>query len=161
MELIFDYFIIVYCFTSCCVVKALPHVPFSTLTLCNVYFYDKYFFILIIIHAIVHIIQFFNVMFSVQRNLVPTTKETVHKNNFFSPSKQLIVLYYIVTYKSVDTISTNYMVMFRPFGQHKIQNQNFELHSEWDFSLISTQCISLKLLYLNFRKHLNIKAFLM
>jgi len=36
-------------------------------------------------------------------------------------------MYYTVTYKSVDKILTNYMVMFRLFGKHKIQNQNFEL----------------------------------
>ena len=55
--------------------------------------------------------------------MVPSSKESVAVNSYCSQSKQLILLYYIVTHKSAHKISTNCMVMFKPFGQHKIQNQ--------------------------------------
>jgi len=103
-------------------------VPFSTVTLRSLYFYDKYFFILIITHAIIHIVQLCKVMLPVASSLL--LRKVYAVNSYCSQSKQLIVLHSIMTYKSVDIISTNYVAMFRPFGQHKIQNQNFEVHSD-------------------------------
>ena len=102
--------------------------PFCTVTLRSVYFYDKYFFILIIIHAIIRIIQLFSVMLSVAWYVL--LRKVYAVNSYCSQSKQLIMFYCVMTYKTVNIISTNRMAMFRPFGQHKIQNQNFEFHSD-------------------------------